>query len=286
MFRLLACRFAACVLGSFLVLLGACDDQTAEPHRGVLTASTTQVAPLSTTTTTTLVEARETPPTTTGQAPASTTTTTASTTTTSTTTTAPRTTAPRTTVTTIPAVAQRQYEMYERGGDVIQLQMLLGLASVDGVYGPLTRATHINALGGPTAAVYRFFPEFGRTPTSCSHDCLPGDGHYELPTLGELVDRYFQPGDRAWALRVAFCESSAKPSDIGSVEVSSALAVGWFQHLARYWIERSTTAGWADYDIFNAEANVAVAAWLFYEGGGPRHWNPSRTCWEAENGTN
>jgi hypothetical protein len=63
--------------------------------------------------------------------------------------------------------------------------------------------------------------------------------------------------------------------------VSSALAVGWFQHLARYWVERSTAAGWTDYDIFHAEANVAVAAWLFYEGGGARHWNPSRSCWET-----
>jgi hypothetical protein len=83
-------------------------------------------------------------------------------------------------------------------------------------------------------------------------------------------------------LRVAFCESSAKPSDVGSTEVSSAFAVGWFQHLARYWTERSTAAGWTDYDPFNAEANVAVAAWLLYEGGGARHWNPSRTCWEEQ----
>ena len=172
--------------------------------------------------------------------------------------------------------------MYERSPEVVALQMLLDLRSVDGIYGPVTRAAHVDYLGGSSAALYRFFPEFGRTPTPCHADCLPGDGHYELPTLGELVDRYFQPGDHEWALRVAFCESSAKPSDIGSVVVSSAFAVGWFQHLARYWTERSTAAGWTDYDIFHAEANVAVAAWLFYEGGGPRHWNPSRTCWEEE----
>jgi len=265
-------RLTACVLGSFLVLLGACDHQAAEPHTAVLTASTAQVVPLSTTTTTTPVEARETPLTTVGQAPASTTTTTASTTTTVT----------GTTVTTIPDVTQRQYPMYERSPDVVQLQMLLGLASVDGIYGPLTRAAHVDYLGGSSAAVYRFFPEFGRTPTPCHSDCLPGDGHYELPTLGGLVDRYFQPEDRAWALRVAFCESSAQPGDIGSTEVSSALAVGWFQHLAKFWIERSEKAGWEHYDPFHAEANVAVAAWLLYEGGGNRHWNPSRTCWEEE----
>ena len=46
-----------------------------------------------------------------------------------------------------------------------------------------------------------------------------------------------------WALRVAFCESSAQPSDVSSVEVSSALALGWFQHLAKFWTDRSAAAG-------------------------------------------
>lgn len=179
-----------------------------------------------------------------------------------------------------PNITHRQYQMYESSGDVLHLQMMLDLATVDGIYGPVTRTAHMEFLGGASAAVYIFFPEFGRTPVPCHADCLPGDSHYELPTLGELVDRYFLPEDHAWALRVAFCESSAKPSDTGSIVVSSALAVGWFQHLARYWVERSAAAGWADHDIFHAEANVAVAAWLFYEGGGARHWNPSRSCWE------
>ena len=170
------------------------------------------------------------------------------------------------------------YRYYERGPRVVALQMDLGMRSVDGVYGPKTRRAHIRALGGPSAAVYILYPELGQTEQPCSHGCEPGDGHYELPTLGELVDRHFLPEDRAWALKVAFCESSGLPHHIGSEVVSSAIAIGWFQHLARYWSLRSTAAGWENYDPFHAEANVAVASWLFYRSGA-HHWNPSKACW-------
>ena len=176
-----------------------------------------------------------------------------------------------------PTISKLQYEMYERGAGIVQLQMALGLSSVDGIYGPITRAAHVDALGGQTAAIHLWFPEFAAMESPSI--ITPGG---DMPTLGKLVDHYFHPDDRVWALRVAFCESSAQPGHVGSTEVSSALAIGWFQHLARYWMERSTAAGWKDYDPFHAEANVAVAAWLFYEGGGARHWNPSRTCWEEE----
>ena len=149
---------------------------------------------------------------------------------------------------------------------------------VDGIYGPDTRKAHINALGGPTAVLYRNYPEIGQTPTPCSHGCEPGDGHYELPTLGALINQYFRPEDRVLAQRIAFCESSGRSWDTGSAEVSSALAVGWFQHLAKYWQERSEKAGFKDYDPFNGRANVAVAAWLYYASG-VHHWNPSKACW-------
>ena len=164
----------------------------------------------------------------------------------------------------------RRYAMYERDADVVALQMDLGLKSVDGVYGPQTRKAHISALGGPLAALAVFHPEI-RYPVRAS-----------VTTLGELIDRYFLPDDRAWALRVAFCESSGQTHDTESAVVSSALAVGWFQHLAKFLSERSEKAGVSGASPFDTEANVAVAAWLLYEGGGTRHWNPSRTCWEEE----
>ena len=173
----------------------------------------------------------------------------------------------------------QQYRYFERSQDVTALQIELGMRYVDGIYGPDTRKAHINALGGPTAVLYRNYPEIGQTPTPCSHGCEPGDGHYELPTLGALINQYFRPEDRVLAQRIAFCESSGRSWDTGSAEVSSALAVGWFQHLAKYWVERSEKAGWEGYDPFNGRANVAVAAWLFYNSG-VHHWNPSKSCWE------
>ena len=210
-------------------------------------------------------------------APVSTTTTTTTTSTTTTTTREPSvyvaSREPRVvtaTTTTVPRVLTQQYDWYQRGGDVIELQMVLGLRSVDGVYGPQTRAAHFDRLGGAAQAVSMFYPEFGGSESS--------DGQ----TLGELIDRYFRATDRPWARRVAFCESSAQTHDTESEAVSSALAIGWFQHLARYWAERSEKAGVPGASPFNSEANVVVAAWLFYEGGGARHWNPSRTCWEKE----
>ena len=172
----------------------------------------------------------------------------------------------------------QQYRYFERSQNVTALQIELGMRYVDGIYGPETRKAHIGALGGPTAVLYRNYPEIGQTPTPCSHGCEPGDGHYELPTLGALINEYFLPEDRALAQKIAFCESSARSWDIGSTEVSSALAVGWFQHLAKYWVERSEKAGFKDYDPFNGRANVAVAAWLYYSSG-VHHWNPSKACW-------
>jgi hypothetical protein len=177
------------------------------------------------------------------------------------------------TVTLLPSndhLLYRSYAMYKRDGDVVALQMHLGLKSVDGIYGPITRKAHIKRLGGPLAALTVFHPKvrYPVAPTTV--------------TLGELIDQYFLPGDRAWARQVAFCESSAQTHHTTSSAVSSALAVGWFQHLVKFWEERSEKAGVRGASPFDSEANVAVAAWLFYEGGGSRHWNPSRTCWETE----
>ena len=242
-------RIVACAVGSLLVLVGACDRSSVDPQTAPLTASTT-AAPLPPVATTTAPTSAPQPSLRTVEvAPPATTTTT----------------------TTVPAVTQRQYPMYERSPEVVELQMVLDLKSVDGVYGPITRRAHIEYLGGPLVALSVFHPEFADLDTGSA------SARY---SLGELIRRHFRRDDRSWALRVAFCESSADPSDVSSVEVSSALALGWFQHLAKFWVERSDAAGWSGHHPFHGEANVAVAAWLFYEGGGERHWNPSRTCWE------
>ena len=82
-----------------------------------------------------------------------------------------------------------------------------------------------------------------------------------------LIHTYFQPQDWEWALRVSYCESHWD----ATAKNPTSSASGLFQHLARYWDGRSATAGWAGASIWDAEANTAVAAWLYYEGG-PSHW--------------
>lgn len=83
-----------------------------------------------------------------------------------------------------------------------------------------------------------------------------------------LVAAYFNPGDVDYALAILWCESTGDP---GAYNTSSG-ASGLFQHLARYWADRSTKAGWAGASIMDPEANTAVAAWLAYSGGGWGHW--------------
>ena len=90
-----------------------------------------------------------------------------------------------------------------------------------------------------------------------------------------IVELYFQPRHVNRALRVMRCESGGD----ATAKNPTSTASGLFQHLASLWPERSVRAGWQGSDVFDPEANIAVAAWLVYEGGGWGHWDPSRHCW-------
>jgi hypothetical protein len=90
-----------------------------------------------------------------------------------------------------------------------------------------------------------------------------------------LVAEYFRSEDVGQALEVIRCESNGNPGAANPVST----ARGLFQHLGSLWPERAARAGWAGADIYDPEANVAVAAWLVYQGGGWRHWNASAHCW-------
>lgn len=100
--------------------------------------------------------------------------------------------------------------------------------------------------------------------------------HYHAPRppaplapdyIETLIQTYFLEPDWDWARRVSYCESGW---DANAKNPYSS-ASGLFQHLASYWEQRSAWAGWGEADIFDPEANVAVAAWLYYDGG-PGHW--------------
>ena len=173
-----------------------------------------------------------------------------------------------TTTTTPPLMYNYPFGMYKRGSDVVELQEFLGMKQVDGIYGSRTRKAHIKHFGGAEAVLADWHPD------------LPTRFHQDKKTLRELVDIYWLDDHSEWALRVAFCESSAMPDDTLNDAVSDALAVGAFQHLAKYWSFRSERAGMAGFSPFDLEANVATGADLFYNGGGSKHWSPSKKCWD------
>jgi len=85
-----------------------------------------------------------------------------------------------------------------------------------------------------------------------------------------LVEEHFAPGDVDRALRIMACESNGDPD----ARNRSSGASGLFQHMPRYWTERSAGAGFDGESIFDPVANVAVAAWMVYDypGGGWQHW--------------
>ncbi len=101
------------------------------------------------------------------------------------------------------------------------------------------------------------------------------------PTLRNLIRTYLEPEDHDWAEKVAFCESSAQPDDVFSFAVNkSSRAAGWFQHLPKFWEERTEAAGIPGVSIADPVAQLKVAAYLLYETPqGRGHWMQSQACW-------
>lgn len=94
-----------------------------------------------------------------------------------------------------------------------------------------------------------------------------GEFRWEVERWRPVVESYF-PGDRVdWALRIIECESKGEPA----AKNPRSTASGLFQHLASLWDDRAVAAGWAQADVFDPVANIAVAAWLL-DNGGPGHW--------------
>lgn len=71
-------------------------------------------------------------------------------------------------------------------------------------------------------------PRFSRAPS-------PG-----VEKWRPLVEAYFQPEWVEWAMRIMECESRGDPY----AQNPSSGAAGLFQHLPKYWEERSASAGW------------------------------------------
>lgn len=91
-----------------------------------------------------------------------------------------------------------------------------------------------------------------------------GTGWLSELQVRALVKIYFKPADVNRAIRVAWCESRFDPS---ATNLRTG-GVGLYQHLPRYWDERSARAGFVGAPPEDAEASVAAAAWEVYDGGG------------------
>ena len=103
--------------------------------------------------------------------------------------------------------------------------------------------------------------------TDATRPPTAGTASAEVEQWRTLVAAYFPADQVDRALRIMACESRGNPL----AKNPGSSASGLFQHLARYWPTRSAKAGWAGASIWSAEANVAVAAWLWRTGGWG-HW--------------
>lgn len=116
--------------------------------------------------------------------------------------------------------------------------------------------------------------EPGLTPEQQVRELVP-ESATAVEDWRPLVEHFFAAADVDRALRIVACESRG---DRWAKNPTST-ASGLFQHLRSLWGPRARSAGYADTSVFDPVANVAVAAWLVYDGGGWSHWNPSRGCW-------
>lgn len=92
----------------------------------------------------------------------------------------------------------------------------------------------------------------------------PTSGWLSEVEVRAIVEVYFEPTDVNRAVRIAWCESRFDPTDVDT----RTGGVGLFNHLPRYWDERSDNAGFAGVAATDPEASTAAAAWEVYNGAG------------------
>lgn len=131
-------------------------------------------------------------------------------------------------------------------------------------------------------------PDTGGTPPTSPPTTVPattappttsdggGGGNWDFPAAVEgwrdQVADYF-PGSRVdQALRIIQCESLGDPNAYNPFSGASGL----FQFLPSTWASTAPKAGFPDASPFDAEANIATAAWLAnrYEELGQSYWQP------------
>lgn len=109
----------------------------------------------------------------------------------------------------------------------------------------------------------------------------PGKWGIRVERWRSRVEEFFLPQDVEKALAIIYCESRGTRKALNQKSQAS----GIFQHKPLYWEYRSRMAGFEGWNIFNARANIATAAWLVYNNR-PEvapywgDWESTRSCWE------
>jgi uncharacterized Zn-binding protein involved in type VI secretion len=113
-------------------------------------------------------------------------------------------------------------------------------------------------------------PAVSEVPTTAAatSSSLRETGWLSSVQVRELVSRYFPSGDVNRAVRMAWCTSRFDPDAIHP----SNGTIGLFQLDPGTFAEAAQAAGLPEADIFDLEANTAVAAWIVYQGNGWGTW--------------
>jgi hypothetical protein len=127
----------------------------------------------------------------------------------------------------------------------------------------LTARVETQSAGGATGSEADT-TEDTSTPRATGTITSPETGWLSEVQVRALVSLYFKEADVNRAIRVAWCESRFDPN---SVNLRTG-GVGIFQHLPRYWEERTANAGFPGADPTDPAASIAAAAWEIYNGGG------------------
>ena len=113
------------------------------------------------------------------------------------------------------------------------------------------------------------------SPTTPSTSGGGGGGSWNHPPQVEqwrsLVSQFFPSGRVDEALAIIDCESNGDPNALNPYSGASGL----FQFLPSTWATTAPNAGYGGYSPFDAEANVASAAWLAnrYQELGYNYWH-------------
>lgn len=123
-------------------------------------------------------------------------------------------------------------------------------------------------------------PYGGNTPTEMRYATAPsGASGTVFPPAVErwrpLVAKYWPANLINQALSVIEGESSGDPNAVNPIVTKYGNAKGLFQHLNELWLERAIAVGFPLRSVFDPEANIAAAYWLYSR---TNNWN----AWEAK----